>query len=384
MKPPKVMIIAIEASADALGAGLARALKAQVPGVTFIGVGGARMAAEDIESPFDTHELQVWGLIEGAMALRRVQRRVREVAQVAAREKPEVAVLIDAWGFNLRMAHALRKACPGIKLIKYVGPQLFASRPGRAKTLAKAVDHLLAILPFDAPYYEPYGLPVTFVGNPSLTLDVSKGDGARFRKAIGATKDEPVLLILPGSRPAEIRRLMPDFEDAARRLLAERRGLKVAVVAADTVANQVREAVAGWLPETAIVQGHEAKLDAMKGATVAIACSGTVTSELALAGCPMVVGYKVSKTTYAIGKHLIRTPWIVLLNIATGRAIVPELVQHACTGENLARLAAERLDDPALRARQIADQNAALEVMGRGGPDPAIKAAEVVAGYLNA
>jgi len=120
----------------------------------------------------------------------------------------------------------------------------------------------------------------------------------------------------------------------------------------------------------------------MKGATVAIACSGTVTSELALAGCPMVVGYKVSKSTYAIGKHLIRTPWIVLLNIAAGRAIVPELIQHACTGDALAALAGERLDDAALRARQIADQNAALDVMGRGGPDPAVKAAEVVAGYL--
>lgn len=384
MTRPKVMIVAIEASADALGAGLARALKARVPGVTFFGVGGAQMAAEGIDSPFDTHELQVWGLIEGLMALRRAQRRVREVAEFAAREKPHAAVLIDAWGFNLRIAHALRKLDPNIKLIKYVGPQLFASRPGRAKTLAKAVDHLLAILPFDAPYYEPYGLPVTFVGNPSLTLDVSGADGARFRKAIGAKKDDAVLLALPGSRPAEIRRLMPDFEDAVRRLIAEKPGLKVAVVAADTVADQVREAVAGWPAETAIFQGHEAKLDAMKGATVAIACSGTVTSELALAGCPMVVGYKVSKTTYAIGKHLIRTPWIVLLNIAAGRSIVPELIQHACTGEALAALAGERLDNATLRARQIAEQNAALQVMGRGGPDPAVKAAEVVAGYLNA
>ena len=382
MSGPKVMVVAIEASADALGAGLVRALRARVPGVQFFGVGGAQMAAEGIESPFDTHELQVWGLIEGAMALPRVQRRVREVAGIAAREKPNAAVLIDAWGFNLRIAHALRKVDPNIRLIKYVGPQLFASRPGRAKTLARAVDHLMAILPFDAPYYEPHGLPVTFVGNPSLTLDLSGADGGRFRRVIGARKGDPVLLILPGSRPAEIRRLMPAFQEAAEHLRSERPGLHVAVVAADTVAGQVHEHLTGWAFQPAVVQGHDAKLDAMKGATVAIACSGTVTSELALAGCPMVVGYKVSKATYAIGKHLIRTAWIVLLNIAVKRAIVPELLQDACTGEALAALVAERLDDPALRARQIADQNKALEIMGRGEADPAAKAADVVAGPL--
>ena len=312
----------------------------------------------------------------------KVLKRVKETAALAAREKPDVAVLIDSWGFNLRVAHALRKLNPEIKLIKYVGPQIWASRPGRAKTLARAVDHLLAILPFDEPLYRPYGLPVTFVGNPSLTLDVSKANGGRFRKSIGAKADAPLLLVLPGSRRGEITRVLPAFAEAAAILKAQRPDLHIAVVAAETVAEQVKTAVAAWPIEVTVVEGHEAKLDAMKAATVTMACSGTVTTELALAGAPMVVGYKVSPVTYAIGKRLIRTKWIVLLNIAVADTIVPELLQHECEGPRLAAEIATLLDDPALRDVQVADQNAALKVMGLGAPDPAIIAAEVVAGYL--
>ncbi len=384
MSGPAVMLVAVEASGDILGAGLARTLRARVPGVRLFGVGGARMAEEGIESPFNTAELSVFGLFEGLAIYPKVLARVKDTVALAAREKPDVAVLIDSWGFNLRVAHALRKLNPKIRLIKYVGPQIWASRPGRARTLAAAVDHLLSILPFDEPYYRPLGLSVTFVGNPSLILDVSKANGARFRKTIGAGPDDPILLVLPGSRRGEIARVLPAFADAARILKSERPGLHIAVVVAETVADLVRAQVAEWPFQPVLVEGHDPKLDAMKAATVAIACSGTVTTELALAGAPMVVGYKVSGITYAIGKRLIRTAWIVLLNIAAGRTIIPELIQHDCTGERLAAEVVARLDDPALRTRQIDNQNAALEVMGRGAPDPAIKAAEVVAGFLNA
>ena len=384
MSGPAVMLVAVEASGEILGAGLARTLRARVPGVRLFGVGGARMAEEGIESPFNTAELSVFGLFEGLAIYPKVLARVKDTVALAAREKPDVAVLIDSWGFNLRVAHALRKLNPKIRLIKYVGPQIWASRPGRARTLAAAVDHLLSILPFDEPYYRPLGLSVTFVGNPSLILDVSKANGARFRKTIGAGPDDPILLVRPGSRRGEIARVLPAFADAARILKSERPGLHIAVVVAETVADLVRAQVAEWPFQPVLVEGHDPKLDAMKAATVAIACSGTVTTELALAGAPMVVGYKVSGITYAIGKRLIRTAWIVLLNIAAGRTIIPELIQHDCTGERLAAEVVARLDDPALRTRQIDNQNAALEVMGRGAPDPAIKAAEVVAGFLNA
>src|SRR5438309_5416497 len=171
------MLVAAEASGDDRGAGLARALKKRLgEGVRFVGVGGARMAAQGVQSPFDISELSILGLLEGLLAYPRVVRRADETAAIAARETPDVAVLIDSWGFTLRVAQRLRKLDPKLPLIKYVGPQVWATRPGRAKTLAATVDHLLSIHAFDAPFFEAQGLPVSFVGNAALTLDFSQAD----------------------------------------------------------------------------------------------------------------------------------------------------------------------------------------------------------------
>jgi lipid-A-disaccharide synthase len=373
------MLVAAEASGDDRGAALARALKRRLgDGVRFVGVGGAKLAAEGLESPFDISELSILGLLEGLMAYPKVVRRADETAAVAAREKPDVAVLIDSWGFTLRVAQRLRKLDPKLPLVKYVGPQVWATRPGRAKTLAATVDRLLSIHAFDAPYFEAQGLPVTFVGNATLTLDFSQADPARLRRQIGAGADDPILLVLPGSRPGEIERVLPPFEDAVRRLKAERPDLHVVIPAAPTVAAAVRSRIAGWPFRATVVEGEAAKLDAMRAATVALACSGTVTTELALAGVPMVVGYRIGPVTYAIVKRLIRTKYITLINIAAGEAIAPELIQADCNGPALAREVALRLDDPGLRARQVAAQDAALAQMGRGGPDPSEAAASAV------
>jgi lipid-A-disaccharide synthase len=380
------MLVAAEASGDALGAELARALKHRLgtDNVCFVGVGGGQMAREGVKSPFDIGELSILGLFEGLMAYPRVVARANETAALAAREKPDIAVLIDSWGFNLRVASRLRRLDPDLPLVKYVGPQVWASRPGRAKTLARAVDHLLAIHSFDAPYFEKAGLKTTFVGNPSLARDLSGADGARLRAAIDADPDVPILLILPGSRPSEIKRVMPPFEDAAARLLDERPDLRIVVPVAPTVADQVKARLAAWPHHADIIEDEALKFDAMKAATVALACSGTVTTELALAGCPMVVAYKVGAITYTLLKPLIRTPFITLLNIAAGQAVVPELIQRDCNGPRLAQALAERLDDPDLRARQVAAQNAALERMGRGQADPSERAAAVIAEMLEA
>lgn len=378
-QPLTVMLVAAEASGDDRGAGLARALRRRLgEGVRFIGVGGQRMAAEGVQSPFDIAELSILGLVEGLVAWRKVVRRARETAAVAAREKPDVAVLIDSWGFTLRVAHRLRRLDPGLPIVKYVGPQVWASRPGRARTLAQAVDHLLSIHAFDAPWFEAEGLPVTFVGNSALNVDFSAADPQRLRQSIGAAPDDPILLVLPGSRPGEIQRVLPAFEDAVSLLQAERPGLHVVVPAAPTVAELVKARVAGWPQRAHVLEGDEAKRDAMKAATVALACSGTVTTELALAGVPMVVGYRLGPLTYAILKRLIRTKYITLFNIAAQDFVAPELVQGACNGPNLAREVALRLDDPPLRALQAAAQDAALDRMGRGGPDPDEAAAEAV------
>lgn len=382
-RPLTVMLIAAEASGDNLGAGLAKALRARLgDGVRFVGVGGARMAAEGVESPFDISELSILGLFEGLKAYPRVLRRLKDVEALAAREKPDVAVLIDAWGFNIRLAKRLRALDPSMALVKYVAPQVWASRPGRAKVLARAVDLLLATQPMDKPFFDAEGLPSVFVGNPALARDFSGADAARARAAIGAGPEDPILAVLPGSRPSEIERVLPAFEDAVRILKAERPGLHVVVPAAQTVAAAVKARVAGWPFRAHVIEDDQAKDDAMKAATVGLACSGTVTIELALAGVPMVVGYKIGAITYVLLKRLMTPRWVTLFNIAADKEVAPELLQHDCTGERLAAGLAERLDDPALRARQVAEQYAALERLGRGMPDPAEAAADAMLSLL--
>ncbi len=385
-RPLTVMLVAAEASGDNLGAGLARALKAKVGAdkVRFVGVGGPRMAEQGVESPFDITDLSILGWIEGVRAYGRVKRRVAETVELAVREKPDVAVLIDSWGFTIRVAKGLRAALPDLKIVKYVGPQVWASRPGRAKTLAGAVDHLMTLHGFDPPWFEKEGLPTTFVGNPSLAIDFSQADGARFRRENGLTLEQPLLLILPGSRPAEIMRMTPVFEQTARRLKAARPDLAIAVVVADTIADDLKGRVAGWPFRSILVEGDAAKKDAMKAATVALATSGTVSTELALAGVPMVIAYRLGGLSFALTSRLMTARHITLFNIAADKRIAPEFLQNAATPEALAQAVAERLDQPELRAEQIAEQTAALDLMGRGQPDPSAAAADVVLSVVQA
>jgi lipid-A-disaccharide synthase len=385
VNPLKIMLVAAEASGDALGASLAKALHVRlVDQVTFVGVGGAKMAEQGIDSPFDIAQLSILGIVEGLKAYPTVKARLNDTVALAAREKPDVAVLIDSWGFNIRLAHALRKLDPKLPLVKYVAPQVWAYRAGRARSLAKSVDLLLSIQPMDKPYFDAVDLPSVFVGNSALAKRFDHADGARLRAAVGASATDPILLVLPGSRPSEIERVLPAFEDAVRRLKAERPELVIVIPAAYTVAEAVKARVAGWPFRAHVIEDEALKDDAFVAGDVALACSGTVTTELALAGRPMVVGYKTAPLTYAIVKRLMKPRWVTLFNIAAGREIAPELLQDACEGQALAREVARRLDDPGLRERQAAEQSAALDKMGRCMPDPSEAAADALIDFLKA
>lgn len=379
------MLVAAEASGDALGAGLARALRARLgPAVTFVGIGGAKMAEQGVESPFDIAQLSILGIWEGLKAYPTVKARLNDTVALAAREQPDVAVLIDSWGFNIRLAHALRKLDPKLPLVKYVAPQVWAYREKRAYSLAKAVDLLLSIQPMDKPYFDAAGLANVFVGNSALAKRFDQADGARLRAAIGASAEDQILLVLPGSRPSEIERIMPAFEDAVRRLKADRPDLVVVIPAAYTVAEAVKTRVAGWPFRAHVIEDEALKDDAFVAGDVALACSGTVTTELALAGVPMVVGYKTGAITYAILRRLMKPRWVTLFNIAAGETVAPELLQDACEGEGLAIEVGRLLDDPDLRARQAVEQSAALDKMGRGMPDPSEAAADALLSFLRA
>lgn len=380
-----IMLVAAEPSGDALGAGLMRALRRRLGDkVRFVGVGGAQMRAEGLDSLFDITELSIWGWSEGLKAYPRVVARANQTAALAAREKPDAAVLVDSWGFTLRVGQRLRRRRPKLLLIKYVGPQVWAARPGRAKTLAKTFDHLLSILAFDAPFFEREGLAVTNVGHPILA-SAPDAHAERARHRIGADKDDQILLILPGSRPSEVERLMPPFGEAAALLKQTRPGLQIVLAVAPSVAEAVRAQAAKWIEPPHLLEGEGLKQDAMRAATVALACSGTVTTELAMAGCPMVVAYRVSPISAFLIRRMIKTRFITLLNIAADRAVVPELIQDQCTGEALAKAVAARLDDARLRSEQVAEQNAALDLLGpREGSDPSQRAADAVIDLLRA
>jgi len=208
--------------------------------------------------------------------------------------------------------------------------------------------------------------------------DISAADPAPLRAAMGLNASDPLLLVLPGSRVSEIDRLLGPFEDAVTLLKATRPELAVVVAAAETVAQAVRTRVAAWPQGVHVVEGETARLDAMRAASVALACSGTVTTQLAVAGCPMIVAYRLGALTYMVAKRLIRTRYITLINVAAGAMVAPEFVQDACTGPSLARELAKLLDDPTRRAHQIAAQSAALAVMRGDVADPVGAAAEAV------
>ncbi|MBU3972494.1 MAG: lipid-A-disaccharide synthase [Alphaproteobacteria bacterium] len=377
-RPLKVMLVAAEASGDALGAGLAGALKARLgPEVAFVGVGGPRMAEQGIDSPFEIAELSIHGWLEGLKAYGLVKRRVADTVALAMAEKPDAVVLIDSWGFTIRVAKELRTALPGTPLIKYVGPQVWASRPGRAKTLAAAVDHLLALYAFDAPWFEREGLATTVVGSQALHVDMEGADPAAFRASRGIAADAPLLVVLPGSRPSEIRLMTPVYEAAVARLKAADPSLEVAVVAAGTVSADVTGRVAAW-PFRAHLVGEGEKYAAMRAATAALATSGTVSTELALAGAPMVIAYRFQPLSYAIMRPFFTGKYATLFNHAADAEIARELIQNDATPEKLAAEVGRLLADPEARFVQAARQTAALDLMGREGRDPSEIAADAV------
>jgi lipid-A-disaccharide synthase len=242
---------------------------------------------------------------------------------------------------------------PTLPLVKYVAPQVWATRPGRARTLARRVDRLLTIHSFDAPYFEREGLPTTFVGNPALQRDFSSADPAALRQRVGLAPDAPLLLVLPGSREGEVRRLMGPFGDAAAAVVRARPDVTVAIAAAPAVAARIKALARAWARPPIVIEGDRDRLAAMRAATVALACSGTVTTELALAKCPMVVAYKLGPFTHLAARLLLRTRYITLLNVAAGHFVAPERIQGACRGDILARDVLAVLITPAAHYNQI-------------------------------
>ncbi len=378
-RPPRLFLVAAEPSGDALAADLIDALRALRPDVEIAGVGGPEMAKRGAVSPFDISELSVFGLFDGLKIINLVHQRAQETADAAKAFEADAVVLIDSWGFMLRAAWKLREALPDTPLIKYVAPQVFAARRERAKVAADTFDHLLAIHPFDAPYFTEHGMDVTFVGNPALERDLS-GDGPGFRARHGVDPSDQLLLILFGSRKSELTRLFPRFVGAVKRLKAERPGLKLVTPLASSIAEQAREMIAlePALDDLIVVDSDERR-DAFHAADAALACSGTVTLELARLGVPTVAAYRLGWLAWAAARFfLMKSKYISLANIAADEMLIPEHVQTQCRGDRLAHSVAVLLDDPELRAEVSARLKAVTDHMRGEGGSPSANAAQAV------
>jgi lipid-A-disaccharide synthase len=374
-----ILIVAAEASGDTLGAALIRRLREQSSHpLRFIGVGGAQMREEGLYSIVPMESLSVMGVFDALRAFPQVRRAVVGVSELAARENPSAAVLIDSWGLTIRIADFLRARQPHLPLIKYVGPQVWAHRAGRAGKIAERFDVLLSTNLLDLPYYDGLNLRVEFVGNPALNSDFSGASAQRCRARLGAKDDQPILLLAPGSRVGEIDRMSGPFGEAAALLSARVPTLIPVVLAAPPVAARVRSAVGSWPVAAQIIEDEEGKADAMIAATAAIACSGTVTTELALANCPMAVGYRIGPLTYAVLKPMFKLKYFTLFNIAADEMAAPEFLQADCTGKALAEAVLPLLEQPLVRAKQIQAQANALTKLGPRGVDPAEAAARIV------
>jgi len=342
---PLIYLIAGEASGDAIGARLMHAIAARRPDTRFAGIGGEAMAARGLASLFPMQDLALMGLLEVIPRLRQLKARLGQATADIAARRPAVVVTIDSPGFTLRVLRAA--AALGIPRAHYVAPQAWAWREGRVKHYPGLWDRLLCLLPFEPEFFARHNLPATFVGHPVLESGADTGDAARFRARHHVAPDRRILTVMPGSRRTEVSRLLPVLGAALQRVAGSVPNLQPVVPIAAPVAEAVRQGTAGWPMRPILVTETGEKHDAFAASAAALTKSGTSTLELALAGVPMLVGYRVNPLTAFIAHRLVTVRYASLLNLLAGREIVPEMIQQACTPDRLAAVLTHLLTDPA-------------------------------------
>jgi lipid-A-disaccharide synthase len=379
---PALMLVCGEPSGDKLGAQLMAALKTLTRGrVKITGVGGEAMAAEGLESLFPLDATAVMGLAEIVPKIPEIFRRVRQAAEYAAATEPDAVVLIDSPDFTHLIAKRLKRLAPRIPTINYVAPQVWATRPGRAKAMANYFDLVLALFPFESQFFEAHGLKSVFVGHPALERARLMTGGKEFRARHAIAAETPLLAVLPGSRSNEIRFILPVFKEAVRLMAPRLPGLHTVIPAVPHVAAKIRAGTADWPVPLTLIEGDSEKFAAFAAADAALAASGTVTTELALSRTPMAVAYKVGWLTAAIYKRLIRVKYVTVANLLLERMAVPEFIQALCRPELLADCLTTLLTDKEAARRQVADLDEAMRRMGQGS-EPSVRAAKAILDFL--
>jgi len=376
----KVFIIAGEPSGDRLGGALMAGLRALRPDVTFVGVGGDAMAAEGLSSLFPMQELSVMGLAEILPKYRQLKARIRETAAAVLKAAPDVLVTIDSPDFCLRVAKIVRASSP-LRTVHYVAPSVWAWRPKRAVKMAKVIDHVLALLPFEPPYMEAAGMTCDFVGHPVVAeprATAAQAAAFRERHEIG---DAPLILALPGSRRGEVGRLADPFGRALKIFSEQQPTARVVVPCAAPVADLVAEVIRDWPLRPILIDPRSGpgatddKRAAFVAADVALAASGTVSLELAAAQTPMVIAYQMNWLTMQIMRRMALIDTATLVNLVSETRTVPEFLGPDCTPENIAAGLLRTLANP---EAQTAAMALTMERLGQGGEAPNLRAARSV------
>ncbi|MBR1120696.1 lipid-A-disaccharide synthase [Bradyrhizobium lablabi] len=374
----KVFLIATEESGDRLGANLMKVLRQRLGGaVQFDGIGGRAMAREGLTSRFPIEELSIIGLAAVVKQLPMILRRIRETAEAVIAAEPDVLVIIDSPDFNLRVAKRVRARAPLIPIVDYVSPTVWAWRPGRARAMLPYIDHVLALLPFEPAAYERLrGPPCSYVGHPLVEQIGQLRPNADEQRR----RDEspPVLLVLPGSRRSEIRHHMTTFGVTLSRLQASGVAFEAVLPTMPHLEEAVRAALKVWKVQPRVVIGEQEKRAAFRIAHAALAKSGTVTLELALAGVPMVTAYRTGAMEAFILQRAIKVNSVILANLVIGENVIPEFLQRDCTAAKLAPAVREIIEPTEARRKQVEAFARLDSLMSTGNQPPSVRAADIV------
>ena len=380
--PLDIFLVAVEESGDRLGAALMRALQQRsADPVRFSGVGGREMAAAGLDSLLPSEDFSIIGFTAIPGRLPRIIRHMVTTVRAVLARRPHALVIIDSPAYTLRVARLVRWLDPSIPIIDYVSPSVWAWRAGRARSMRRSIDHVLALLPFEPGVHRDLGgPPCTYVGHPLIEeADKLRPDPAEAKRRLS---DPPVVLAMPGSRSAEVTRLASIFGETLARLRERIGPIEVVVPTVPHLLAQVTQATAAWAIKPRIVVDQAGKQAAIRVARAALAKSGTTTLELAVAGVPMVAAYRVSALEAMVIKRLVRVPSYILANLVIGENVVPELVQEKCTPERVADALTPLIGDTPQRRRQV-DAFASLDaIMEIGSRTPAARAADIVLGHL--
>lgn len=383
----RIFLVAGEHSGDALGAALMKALRKSEGSVSFefAGVGGDDMAQAGMQSLFPLEDVAVMGPAAILPALPRIIRRVYQTVDAAIAFKPDLLVIIDSPEFSHPIAKRVRRRAPHIKIANYVSPSVWAWRPSRAKRMRAYVDHILALLPFEPDAHRRLGGPqCTYVGHPLIEKlnQIERADADALRARLGIAEGAAVLAVLPGSRRSEVAHLVQTFGDTVRRLKQDNPDMVVVIPAVAHVKAAIETHSASWPQPVHIVDSAADKYAVMKLATAALAASGTVTLELALAQTPSVVGYRTDAVTAAVVRKLVVAPTVVLPNLVLGENVYPEFMQNDCVPDVLAKALAPLIANTPTRQAQLSALTRVAGKMRLPDGSPSDAAARVVLAML--